>query len=263
MLKIFSLASALIATTTLWGQREPVGVAAGQTARLTVAARPPDSCSGVVKEAGQRMVVQPQAAPDSVAAVSACQTDVEVLAAKSSGGPHEGIQVHGHWTIDVRNPDGTLASHRDFENSLLAGGANVLVNSLSRAGVTGLWRIELNAPGIGCNPSNTFCTIVEPAEISSTADSKNLTLSVPTSGPNIGALVLTGSLTASGSGSIGGVFTALDVCAAGVVPTSCNDSDTPPTGFLHSPIFTQKVLTTAISVVAGQLVQVTVVLSFS
>ena len=31
---------------------------------------------------------------------------------KSSGdGKHEGIKVHGHWTIEVRNPNGTLFSY--------------------------------------------------------------------------------------------------------------------------------------------------------
>jgi len=36
-----------------------------------------------------------------------------------SGGKNEGIKVHGHWVIDVKNPDGSLAGHRDFENSRL------------------------------------------------------------------------------------------------------------------------------------------------
>ncbi len=33
-------------------------------------------------------------------------------------GPHEGIAVHGHWTIEVRNPDGSLVRRVEFENSL-------------------------------------------------------------------------------------------------------------------------------------------------
>jgi hypothetical protein len=33
-------------------------------------------------------------------------------------GPHEGIKVHGHWVIDVRNPDGSLVTHHEFENAL-------------------------------------------------------------------------------------------------------------------------------------------------
>ena len=35
--------------------------------------------------------------------------------AKTAG---EGIAVHGRWIIDVRNPDGTLVSHQDFENAI-------------------------------------------------------------------------------------------------------------------------------------------------
>ncbi len=33
-------------------------------------------------------------------------------------GHHEGIAVHGHWTIEVHNIDGSLARHVEFENSL-------------------------------------------------------------------------------------------------------------------------------------------------
>src|SRR5271163_1792477 len=36
-----------------------------------------------------------------------------------SKGSQEGIKVHGHWTIEVRNPDGSLAKHVEFENSLV------------------------------------------------------------------------------------------------------------------------------------------------
>jgi hypothetical protein len=54
------------------------------------------------------------------------------------GGKSEGIKVHGHWIIDVRNPDGTLATHREFENSLQISGATALVNFLARTRVVGL-----------------------------------------------------------------------------------------------------------------------------
>jgi hypothetical protein len=36
---------------------------------------------------------------------------------------HDGIKIHGHWVIDVRNPDGKVVQHRDFENSLVTNGA--------------------------------------------------------------------------------------------------------------------------------------------
>ena len=53
---------------------------------------------------------------------------------EQKGGPQEGIKVHGHWTITVRNPDGTIASTREFENALLegtAGGAELLTALLT------------------------------------------------------------------------------------------------------------------------------------
>ena len=31
---------------------------------------------------------------------------------------HQGVKMHGRWVIDVRNPDGTLTAHREFENLL-------------------------------------------------------------------------------------------------------------------------------------------------
>jgi hypothetical protein len=294
MLKALPFVSALLAATILWGQPEPVGVTLGQTVRLTVTARAPDSCaaqigfldsggkpigasshvslqpgqsatldlpaSAVVKEAGQRMEIQPRIAPDQGIAASACQADMVVNEAKTSGGPGEGIKVHGHWTIDVRNPDGTLASHRDFENSLQSTGAGVLVGSLSRGSVTGLWHVFLDvsvAPG-PCN-STQLCVIDEPTEIDSAPDSKNLTLSAPTSGPNAGSIVLAGSVTVAGGGTFIAVGTLVDVCAVGAA-TGCNSSDMLNFG---PTTFTNKVLMTPIAVVPGQLVQVTVVLSFS
>ena len=42
----------------------------------------------------------------------------------SGDSSREGIKVHGHWTIDVRNPDGTLVTHREFENSLVQAGSS-------------------------------------------------------------------------------------------------------------------------------------------
>ncbi len=79
--------------------------------------------------------------------------------------PHEGIAVHGYWTIDVRNPDGKLAKHMEFENQLCASfvdpasggtvpGGNYALGSML-AGATyaysgpttaGAWSIVLGTP---------------------------------------------------------------------------------------------------------------------
>jgi hypothetical protein len=53
-------------------------------------------------------------------AMAAKTTPVKPPAAAkaSGGGPHEGITVHGHWVIEVKNPDGSLVRHLEFENSI-------------------------------------------------------------------------------------------------------------------------------------------------
>src|SRR5688572_18634480 len=35
------------------------------------------------------------------------------------GAPADGIKVHGDWTIEIRNPDGSLASRHEFKNALI------------------------------------------------------------------------------------------------------------------------------------------------
>src|SRR5262245_29203749 len=52
------------------------------------------------------------------------------------------IKVHGHWTIDVRNPDGTLASHNEFENAC-ALCADMLAALLTKQQTMGSWLIQL------------------------------------------------------------------------------------------------------------------------
>jgi hypothetical protein len=60
-------------------------------------------------------------------------------------GQHEGIKVHGHWTIDVRNPDGSLARHVEFENGLQFSGVDLLPALLGRTASPGAWAIVLSS----------------------------------------------------------------------------------------------------------------------
>jgi len=48
------------------------------------------------------------------------------VVADASAGDQEGIAVHGHWVIEVRNADGSLAERREFENSLTSDGKQTL-----------------------------------------------------------------------------------------------------------------------------------------
>ena len=84
----------------------------------------------------------------------------------------EGITVHGHWTIDVRNPDGTLASHHEFENALVPTlGPQLLNRLLSSSNAIRTWDIQLSTISGGaagpCVPPggselNGVCNIAGP-----------------------------------------------------------------------------------------------------
>jgi len=91
------------------------------------------------------------------------------LAPVVAQGQQEGIKVHGHWVIDVRNSDGTLASHTEFENALTAGGAMVLTQILTNVvTVVRGWTVTLR-PGsgapFGVTPNGNFleAQIFQPA----------------------------------------------------------------------------------------------------
>lgn len=127
------------------------------------------------------------ARPAAQAAVAPLTQTVQTAAptAPPARGTPEGIKVHGHWTIEVKNPDGKVVTHREFENSLVSpnGGqflAGVLVGSIT----VGNWYIELGdtaaAAGIYIGPiqqsgtSNSTCL-----PSSSETCSYNLQLSGP------------------------------------------------------------------------------------
>ena len=186
-------------------------------------------------------------------------------ATAQSGAPREGIKVHGHWTIDVRNPDGSLASHTDFENALVAGsGDKALSWLLARSNSTGHWRIAVSGDaGPMCvepyGPEN--CEIYEP---NVTGSNSNLTVSSPATGDNANKLVLNGHFTAGVNGSFTRVDTYLTLCSATYAPgAGCDEpGQTRDYGSITVP-FTHKTLDPGVAVAPGQQVQVTVVISFS
>ena len=66
----------------------------------------------------------------------------------------EGIKVHGHWKIEILDPDGTLVSVAEFENALVDPSAwSYLAKLLSAYGSSGGYLVYLeNDPGVGpCN----------------------------------------------------------------------------------------------------------------
>lgn len=163
------------------------------------------------------------------------------------------IKVHGHWIIDVKNPDGTMAARHEFENALQTGGALKLAAILGRLNAPGRWYVLLYSPpgAADCVQSGVPCVFSENKSLDATGG--DLTVSVPTSGPNQDKLVLTGSFTSPDNRSFFRAFSALNVCPAGSPGCATGGGD-------HS--FTMKDFD-PIPVQAGQIVQVTVVISFS
>ena len=192
------------------------------------------------------------------------QANPTPVAAAEKKGTGEGIKVHGHWTIEVRNPDGTLDSRREVENALIiwtAGGQTLLAGLLANYYSDPIWIVNLYGPDSNgqatglCrhegSPNPWPCSIVEPrAPLTGTEISKNLVVGLPLQGGQQhrpeGTVELSGSTTAALDGSIVRV-------ASGWYVTARN----------HFGDFTSKSLTPAIAVRAGQIVQVKVVFSFS
>ena len=178
--------------------------------------------------AAQTSEKQPAPAPNANARIEEPQTETaqSIGAEKQSraGGPQEGIKLHDHWTIEVRNPDGMLVTHREFENAYLPN-YNLLPLILGRTLSVGLWEISLG--GSACtvnasNPSASGCYIGEPSFPA--VDSNNLSVSVPQSGTNVGSVNFSGTVTSGISGSVTRVETQVVLCAPSIASASCGIS---------------------------------------
>jgi hypothetical protein len=204
-----------------------------------------------------------------------------LLAAKPPGkGQNEGIHVHGHWTIEVRNPDGKLVTHREFENGLSTiNGAGFLAALLGRVVTPGGWQVELTDSAqqnaiIITEANSTISTYCPDTLKSSSLDSGSCSSNLTLTGPQeAGQGITGGSLTFAGSGivpqgfpaALGVVFTQNLICAPSASAQTCLNSGSP----IDSPQLTFRNLDgvgtdpPSVPVTAGQTVSVTVVISFT
>lgn len=161
----------------------------------------------------------------------------------------EGVTVHGHWTIDVKNVDGTLVKRHDFENALDAAGALNMATFLGRVNSPGLWSVILySPPGTpDCLPSGPPCALSENRWWH--ANGGDLTLST-SAGRQV---VLTGSFTSPDTRSFISGQSGVRLCPA--LSAGCQQ------GSIGGAFTTANFA--PISVQAGQMVQVTVVFTFS
>lgn len=184
------------------------------------------------------------------AAAPASQT---TASSRSTGkGLGASIKVHGHWVIEIKNPDGKVVTHREFENSLspgftmegltLPGGASLL--SALMSGQTMLtppaWAILLEGPSFP-NATNSPCAFGSSAvgacflvQNSPTSDyaidcsnpvpglSCNVAVSPLGTSPNFTGFQLSGNIVVPNGGTIWSVATMdANVCGEGGTLANC------------------------------------------
>ncbi len=177
----------------------------------------------------------------------------------SPAGPHEGIKIHGHWSIVIKNPNGSVASRHEFENALASTGPDFLGQFLARAATQGVWEINLlNSQAGGSACGGVGCTLIEPV-FTTAGGSNNLAVSFAT---NPSRTVLQGSFQATSAGDIIQVNTSSTACQPSISPSACPGS-LGGAGLAGAQIFSSRSLTSPITVQAGQIVQVTVTFTFS
>jgi hypothetical protein len=214
---------------------------------------------------------------------------VDVKSGTDSAQEH--LKVWGKWKIVVKNPDGTVASTTEFENSLFDKGLTA-EQLLAGYIVPNSWSVGLfNGPsGDGPGPCGSgfvgLCYIVpsttstagtqicsifgRDSSVYGTCVGGGLTTSIVGS-----AFQLTGGFTATYTGTIGGVTTVALYCSTDpnsnntpAIATTTSPSGCAAGGYTYYRKFTQALPSstpafTPISVTSGQIIQVTVALSFS
>ena len=185
---------------------------------------------------------------------------VSVATSGESGRSTEQIGIQGQWAIDVREPDGTSVTRREFHNDLVSGPA--LASLLGGKTVMGRFQVRLSCGPTGAQCASpcaaSLCSIFEPdfAFVLPPGIPGTLVKTLLVSLPASGGLRLQGSTVASANGTIGQVETLL---------THCDTLTTPPAGCVSSSVgqfaLTTAVVSPAIEVFSGQQVLVTVTIT--
>ncbi len=234
-----------VATAVISVLAVAIGIAAG---------RPSSTARGLsdVDEGAPAAAVQP-----------ASSTWAAAQPASAPEGSGDGIKVHGHWTITVLNPDGSIADLRDFENGF--SGWVPITKFLTRGAFVGYWEVFLTGnPTQPCVPGsgpNAPCIFAEPATGLTSGGGlfANLQVTSPISSTTgMPTIRLAGTGTVDNTTSIDAVATYVGKCSAA----------TPSVYTCSNELFTYKTLTAnssvpPIAVQAGQQIQLTVVISFS
>jgi hypothetical protein len=184
------------------------------------------------------------------------QSSARAAAQQEPGSTGESIEVHGHWVIEIRNPDGSVVSRTEFENALTNQGADALARIVAGRWAVGQWRVKLEDAAVGSGPCNGTCFIaesVEPDVWCNTGCFKNLSVLAVN-----GEVVFSGYATALDDGTVEQVGTVAAFCEMDQTQGSCLQEITDLEAYL-----TATTLPSPIAVISGQSIVVTVTFSFS
>ncbi len=167
-----------------------------------------------------------------------------------------GIEVHGHWRIEILDKDGKSVSVTEFDNEFF--GNNVVSKLLSGSeneyGSSGGFRIQLMGTPDPCVSSD--CYIAQNSFNCGdglTHHSTNLNISAGVS------IQLSGSVIAEQNSAIEGVQVTLKHCYETILPSACENEDT----LCSFRNFSGTALPTPQNVQSGQQILVTIEISFS
>lgn len=185
-----------------------------------------------------------------------------------------GITVHGHWVLDLKDKDGKVVEHRDFHNSLTSSGAQFLPGIMGGRAIgvgmgifalAGTDRYQLYPAGLQLLANQ--CQTVQISGVSVMCfPGLSASYGANSFTPNV---TLSGQLTAAHTESVTQVGTLLGVCAnigvdapIGITGLACAalNSGTQGSGVLE---FTTAALSTPLSMTAGQVLTISVTISFS
>jgi|GEM_PF-2054397 hypothetical protein len=175
----------------------------------------------------------------------------------ANNGLSSDIKVQGDWSIDVTNPDGTLAEHREFTNELRDGG-NMLPRLLIGQKIAGTWLVDLS---VTTNDSETPEESLSNASLTPNRLGEGETnpndLSRWTGGLDVvysgASIFLTGSITVGNAGHFNQVSASVSECSR-QEGLRCNNY--PKTWF------SSKFLGDSVVVVKDQVINVSVTYTF-
>lgn len=214
--------------------------------------------------------------PAAKPAVAAGPSAVSPAAKSPAKGSQEGIKIHGHWTIEVRNPDGSLDKRVEFENGIcpsqqVTGGGGILTTTTTFAGgalalsmlatgqaSAGPWEIILGSsaalnpttnvpPGCSLPPSSNQVIFTNSVTLLQN-NAATVLLNYCSAAPACFAMLSPPAAPSSGTPtiSLGGQFTATTSGSVSLVSTAnvmCTDNTVSPAGCLAYSTFNPAILT--------------------